>query len=849
MALVDPSDPTYNWACYAHDVDVYIMTNYPVKYASLNFDTHYSPQYWLMGDWLRGSGAVTSSDDLATMRAFYSWLAKTAFYTGGSYPTPSNAYNSPGMFHGSTSNGTINASGPLDLYNMRNFGGNNYSLARFLILTEVGLMFNDNTTDAPNIPTGTWNTCGATRYQVCNDGTAGSLIAYWNYVKGATLYDYWAHIEDPNVTWQAYQAAYGNLPTQPQCENTDLLMHPCFGDSRDGGSSEGAWYQTSMSYPRWALNIMHTAGVDDPIANGPQISAVSSSWWDMKYIHDLEYLAGTNNELWDSTNGIFKTEPVYNSLMYGDMYHYSHVASDAWVDAATLTFDSYTGRTDRANALKWINFNYAYGGPLGNLYGCTTYCGYDNNLQSTGLSGQSAFDMFISQPAGDPVSGTLPSDPRPSLPLDFFDGSLNQNIVSRTSWLSSGTLFSAWFNNALINHEYNVDGRFDVFSNGEYITKGRTEFNNYDHYMSTTINQNTMSLLNSTGTCAGTFPPTSDLCPFYQFIQLGGQLPQSQQAGLVTPNHSEFATYTAINGNTTNAYNGEAANGAYGAYNDVTSASRSIVYLKGSNQVVFYDRAAVAHAGSTQSLTQVTTGSPTISGNSASWLTRSSTQKAYFTSLLPSGGTVSNIGLMCPGNYQGSPDPQCNAPLQEQDWEPAAILQVTPPGTPTSTQFLSTLTWGPASLANPNPTLVQSSGGQGFDGALVGSSLVMFMRTWPATFTTLTYPASGATTHYISDLTPNTTYTISGAGAPNTATADTAGVLTFNAAGTGIITVRSAAKIPPTAKGANTAPRTALYAAGTVAVVTVLAVCAERMRSTRATQIERTAPCTGTCES
>jgi hypothetical protein len=68
---------------------------------------------------------------------------------------------------------------------------------------------------------------------------------------------------------------------------------------------------------------------------------------------------------------------------------------------------------------------------------------------------------------------------------------------------------------------------------------------------------------------------------------------------------------------------------------------------------------------------------------------------------------------------------------------------------------------------------------------------VMFMRTWPATFTSLTYPASGATTQYISDLTPNTSYTISGTGAPTSATTDTAGVLTFTAAGTGNITINS----------------------------------------------------------
>jgi hypothetical protein len=101
------------------------------------------------------------------------------------------------------------------------------------------------------------------------------------------------------------------------------------------------------------------------------------------------------------------------------------------------------------------------------------------------------------------------------------------------------------------------------------------------------------------------------------------------------------------------------------------------------------------------------------------------------------------------------------------------------------------LQWGPSGLTPAAAALVQSTAGQNFDGSLIGSSLVMFMRSWPLAFTSVTYPASGATTHYISDLAPNTTYTISGDGAPASATTDTAGVLVFVAAGTGSITVGS----------------------------------------------------------
>jgi galactitol-specific phosphotransferase system IIB component len=130
------------------------------------------------------------------------------------------------------------------------------------------------------------------------------------------------------------------------------------------------------------------------------------------------------------------------------------------------------------------------------------------------------------------------------------------------------------------------------------------------------------------------------------------------------------------------------------------------------------------------------------------------------------------------------------APSNGGDWEVVSTLQ-TNGGTPTSDQFLHTLSWGSSSFTCPSPSQVNSSAGQTFQGALLGANLVMFSQAFPVTFTGVTFPASGATTVYVSDLTPNTTYNITGNGTPATATSDTAGVLTFNATGTGSITIGS----------------------------------------------------------
>ncbi len=88
-------------------------------------------------------------------------------------------------------------------------------MRRILLLTAAALTFNDNPTDDPPLS----NTCNATRYQVCPDGTAGSLHAYWSYVSGGMLYKDWADMEDASIVQPAYNAAFNNLPSQPHVPN------------------------------------------------------------------------------------------------------------------------------------------------------------------------------------------------------------------------------------------------------------------------------------------------------------------------------------------------------------------------------------------------------------------------------------------------------------------------------------------------------------------------------------------------------------------------------------------------------------------------------------------------------
>jgi uncharacterized protein YjdB len=758
MALIDPSDPTYNWSCYGRDVWVSIMNGFVAGTYFPNEDEwrQSAPQFSFTTDWLLGSGALSSASDLALARNFVyaalQWTVSPSHYGPAAWIPPNgysndaSLYNSPGEWLGVSKIRTM---------------GNNYALARNIYLAALPLTFNDDTTDDP--PTS--NTCSASRYLVCPDWTAGSRHAFFNYFAGAYLYDVYAHLEDPAISSAAYQATYKNLRTVPTCADwqgdaeVGAGTVPCFGDGRGGESSEGSGYGYSVYSLRYGLNAAWTAGYGDPLVWGPQMSMATSSWWDLHAVADNLFLSGMEKYNGNSSG----TSPAYSFMDTGDTNSYYRYP--AWFQAAagTLVFDSYTGRTDRTATLEWPILNSAFGGASGTALGCSNYCGFNAELNND-LGSAVAVDMFIALPAADAVASG-PADPRPSLPTDWYNGSYNQHQIVRNGWTggTANSFFSYTCGNALIDHEHGTCGRFEVYSGNEYITKGRSTFDDYNYLMSSATQSNELSIMNTGQTCNTTS------CFYYWSYASGGQWWHGIQADFVTLLHSELPAYAANIADMTGQYNAFGT----GGFTDVTGASRSLIYLRNSNQVLTYDRATTGSANP-KGVYLNTTGTPTLSANTASWLTRSGAQRAYYTTLL--GGTLSNNGLAA-GN-----------PEQANDWEVASTLKVDG-GSVTSDQFLNVLEWGASSLAKSPTTLVQSTSGQSFDGVKLGSSLAMFMRNWPAAFTSVTYPASGATAHYISDLLPNTTYSITGTGAPVSATTDTAGVLAFNVAGTGSITV------------------------------------------------------------
>jgi hypothetical protein len=356
------------------------------------------------------------------------------------------------------------------------------------------------------------------------------------------------------------------------------------------------------------------------------------------------------------------------------------------------------------------------------------------------------------------------------LPTDWYDAG-NQHVLVRDGWSTGAdTIFSDYCTNTQIDHEHQFCGGFDLYSQGEYVTKGRTEFNDYNDEFSLARNKNSVMLIQFPGQ---TWCTANPWCSFNQAATDGGQFWHGYEAGLTTLHHAELPGYVAAIADDRNAYDG--GWGGYGHFNGVTAASRSLVYLRHSNEVIYYDRGETGSNAWDKANYLITTGEPSFSGNTASWLTRSRRQKVYWTALAPSG--------KAPELEKTFDDADA-----KNDWEIYGRIKVDA-GNTGSARFLSVLQWGPANFSATAASLVVSSAGRNFEGALVGSSAVMFMRERSANFTTMSYPASGATTQYVADLAPNMSYMISGAGAPEHATADNAGVLTFHTDGHGSITI------------------------------------------------------------
>jgi len=377
--------------------------------------------------------------------------------------------------------------------------------------------------------------------------------------------------------------------------------------------------------------------------------------------------------------------PVYIPADHGD-------AQDVWEpDMMSLMgmlglYAQATGNTARYDATRWVETHIAPGGASKLI----TRAGDFNHARDCILY----FMLF------DPAA-SAPSDPRPTLPLDYFSPGIGR-ILSRTGWNANASFFAYHLGWNLIDHQHQTGNMVEFFRKGEWLTK---QWSGYGYTSGASDYKNTLTLQNnSISTGLGFWAIDNARGSQYAYIGPSGD-----------PNllaHSFNASYTYALGDATNLYN--LVRPSINA-TDIAEATRSVVWLK-PDVIVIYDRAVSNTSGRFKRFWLNLPTSPIIANKRAT-MTTTSGQKLVVDTLLPADATLA-INSQLP-DAQGWNETATGEPMHYR-------LLVQSPSNPANARFLHVLQ-GLDAGATPNaPAFVTSSSGTAFAGALIGDAVVMF---------------------------------------------------------------------------------------------------------------------------
>jgi hypothetical protein len=193
---------------------------------------------------------------------------------------------------------------------------------------------------------------------------------------------------------------------------------------------------------------------------------------------------------------------------------------------------------------------------------------------------------------------------------------------------------------------------------------------------------------------------------------------------------------------------------------------RDVFYVRGSDYIITYDRATTTQPQYLKQLQWNFTGTPTVSGDS--WSVANGSSKLF-------GQTYSDVPLTTIGR----------AVMDGGTSVPEVITNNSSPTA--SVRYVTAMqTTGSGTNAMDASAHVESDDGK-IEGVQIGNYVIMFGRNGlvsGGTSYSVTSANGKVVTHYISDLSPNATFALTGANQA-TATVSAQGVLTFTTTGTG----------------------------------------------------------------
>ena len=659
-----------------------------------------SGELWpLIVDWIynavdaSGNPILTASDKATIRNVFLMWSAacETASTTGGDSPQIPGVTNSLQLL-------------PNNL--PYRFAANNYYTAHARLMTMMALAI-DPTDDPPVNAAQSATVIG------------NSLRSYLSDALGAWLYQQYAmYGEGPTVA-----AAYG-VPANGAG----------FGLASGGLPPEGMLYGVSYGNLLSGLLALQTAGFNNAAYasyTGPQIGMIATPMWD-------RYVKGVISSLIPAP--ITPTSPgesylgqVYQFAAYGDLLRF-YVTPDYMMPFALLALlEQQNGQSTHLADARWFNYNVVQGGPP---------AFYQRMTNPYTLADTILYYMLY-----DPsVAYTAAADPRPGYSTIFYDPGASR-IVAHTDWSPTGTMFDYRASWESINHMDGNAGQFELYRKGEWLTK---ELSNYDNngVGMTVYYHNTLGLQNTCSSCT-----PSAVINWWETGELanGSQWMIGENAGDPTTQTSNGPGYVYANTDMTNLYNRPNQWTPGNSLNNITQATRSIVWLN-NDYIVVYDRATSLNAGLFKrwNLTLIT--NPAINGKVATE-TLPSGQQLFVQSLLPASSTITARNVLA--------DLTTVAELEPSQF----VMTVQDPSNPSDTRFLHVLQGADKGVAMVPAAYVQSSSGTAFDGAVFGSMAVYFPVNAKASFTGTTLPApAGVHTALVTGLAANTSYTVTVSG-------------------------------------------------------------------------------------
>jgi hypothetical protein len=730
-SLVEPSSSNrILYAQYARNMLMYAMNQAALgplsgapfrdpMFATYNRASGSGEEWALMVDWLynavnaNGQPILTASDKATIRNVFMMWekACETASTTGGDSPQAPGVTNSLQLL-------------PNNL--PYRFAANNYYTAHARLMTMMALAV-----DPADDPPVNASISGAT--------LGNSLRSYLTDALGAWLYQQYAMYGEPS----AVASAYG-IPGNGAG----------FGLASGGLPPEGMLYGVSYGNLLSGLLALQTAGFNNPAYasyTGPQIEMLSTPMWD-------RYVTGVFSSLIPAP--ITPTEPgesylgqVYQFAAYGDLLRF-YVTPDYMMPFSLLALlEQENGQSTHVSDARWFNYNVVQGGPPA----------FYTRMTDPYTFADTILYFMLYDPS---VSYASATDPRPGYPTLFVDPGAGR-VVAHSDWTPTGTMFDYRASWESINHQDGNAGQFELYRKGEWLTK---ELSNYDNngLGMTTYYHNTLGLQNACPSCT-----PGNVIQWWEDGEYanGSQWMIGMNAGDPTTVVSSGTGYVYASSNLTNLYNRPDLWDAADAFDNVTQATRSIVWLN-NDYIVVYDRATSLNAGLFKrwNLTLIT--NPVINGHTATE-TLPSGQQLFAQSLLPADGTIT-------ARYAAG-DLTTVAELEPSQY----VMTIQDPSNPISTTFLHVLQGADAGVAMVPASHVQSTAGTAFDGAAFGSSAVYFPVSASGGFTgtTLAVPA-GVHTALVTGLAANTGYGATvGSGAivitsgGSTATTDAAGVL------------------------------------------------------------------------